>query len=114
MEISTLTTQERVELRDKLNKSLPGLEAVSLQHELSDLFSDAKDALQDAMADPGINTAPVINAVTALIKQMTVFQETLYSTERQKSFEEAIITTLKDFSPDLAEIVLDKFEENLQ
>ncbi len=95
MDISKLTTTDRIILRDKLNKSLPGLEAISLQHELTTLFSDAKDALEDAFSDPDVNTAPVINAVTALIKQMTVFQSELYSSERQKRFEEAVIEIVK-------------------
>ncbi len=113
VDIKSLSLPERVALRDQLNGSMPGLEAVSLNHEISELFSDAKEALTDALGDPDVNSAPIINAVTALIKQMTQLQAELYNSERQRLFEEAILEVIDGFSEEIKNILLEKFEEKL-
>ena len=74
------------------------LTELSLEEEILNNYNLAKQFLESILTDSEVapnQLAPVINAVTAILKDLVKMQTELYSAEREKRRESALIQVLK-------------------
>ena len=109
--IAELSHEEVVAVQVYLTGVLPPPDAdkVDLSVEIATQLRDSKLIMSEALANKFIpinQKTAAMNAVNRAIAALVSMQASMYNIERVKTFEEAVMTTLKDH-PDAAAIVSD-------
>jgi hypothetical protein len=100
--LATMTLAELLELRAAVDSHLPArsLSELDLEEEVLLQFARTKGLYDDVIKDdktPANQRAQVANSCTAILDQLIKMQKALYSAERVKAIEGALIRTLKEF-----------------
>lgn len=105
---------------ERLKQALPGPqqagESLDLQAELVAQFRAAKALFEKAQTNTDIplnQLAQVINSAAALLKQLSSTQAELFTAERFRASEQALIDVLKSF-PELQEPFLENYSQRLE
>ena len=89
---------------------------VPISEELHDHFERIKQMADAALADPdesAAGKAAAMNSVTAIIKNLTTMQESLFNSERISLLQDAIVEALEEESMELKDRVIKLLEEKL-
>lgn len=92
------------------------VENLDIAGELGGLYKSAKDLLDSVLTDSDVPTnqrAQVLNSVSALIQQIAKTRTDVYTAERLRKLEQALIRTLYDISPELKEQFMADYERAL-
>lgn len=92
------------------------VENLDIAGELGGLYKSAKDLLDSVLTDSDVPTnqrAQVLNSVSALIQQIAKTRTEVYTAERLRKLEQALIRTLYDISPELKEQFMADYERAL-
>jgi uncharacterized protein (DUF1697 family) len=94
-QIKNMSQKELLELRNKIDQTLgTEIKDFNLGEEMGLLFRQAQDLLAKVLPDPLVPSnqkAQVFNAVKAQIDRIVALREKIYSQERFKIFEGALI-----------------------
>lgn len=117
--IEHLSISDLLSLRARIDKKLPATELsdLNLEKETVIHFMTVKEVMNKAMDDedtPANQLAQLMNTCSASITQMAKIQLDLYSAERVKKIEQAVIETLKEAGDDFIEKFFDRYEELLE
>jgi uncharacterized protein (UPF0147 family) len=101
LNLTAFTLTELMQLRENINGRLPArkLAEIDLEEELVLQFQQAKELFNSVITDQNVPTnqrAQVANTCTALLEQLTKLQNTLYSSERVKAMELALVRAIRD------------------
>lgn len=108
---------ELITLKSRIEKRLPTLEDMDLKHELVLQFASTKELLADARDDkktPLNQKAQLVNSAAALLKQLAAAQVELYSAERFRAMEVALIDLLNDADDEDREYFMREYEKRLE
>lgn len=98
--ISHYDQGDLIKLRERITELLPSTSDLDLQQEIVLQFISAKKLFSDAQDDSDIalnQKAQILNSTAALLKQLKDSQVELYSAERNRLQERALITALQAF-----------------
>lgn len=115
--IDHYTLAELITLRDRINSLLPNADSLNLQQELILQFISAKELFKRAQLDdetPLNQVAQVINSTTAILKQLTDAQIKLYTAERNRALEQALIELLKESDPEACQEFMEEYTKRLE
>lgn len=108
-----------LELRGRIDARLPprSLAELDLEEEVLLQFARTKQLYDDVVIDKGTpanQKAQVANSCSAILAQLVKMQETIYSAERMKAIEGAVIRTLRAFPEDLQKRFFETYERALE
>jgi hypothetical protein len=104
-------------LRDRINEKLEDLSNINLEQELVGQFMSVKGLLSDAYSnndETSSQKASLINACSAILRDLAKTQTMIYNAERVKLLEQILIETLKEVGPEIATRFLELYEKNLE
>lgn len=108
MDIIDLTPQAEPEAVYDTRISVPDALARHFQ-----IVLDTRDKiLKDPEASESSKVA-ALNAATSIIKELSVMQEKVYSTEKLAILQQVIVDVLKDSSPALRDKVIEKLDQRV-
>ena len=116
VDLTVFSNSDLLTLRDQINEKLKDLGSIDLVTELVGQFTRTKAILEEIEDDHDVEPqkkAAIINACSSMLKQLTAAQKELYSTERVKKIERAIIVSIKDLPVKNRQRFLDEYEEAL-
>ena len=107
---------ELIELLKRVKARLPAtkLKDLDLEEELVLHFLDLKELMTVVLYDddtPANQKAQIANTCASLLQQMTKSQATLYSAERVKRMEVALLKSLHGMPQDILEDFLERYEK---
>lgn len=116
--LETLPLNELLELRARIDALLPArsLSDLDLEEEVLLQFARTKGLYDDVIKDigtPANQRAQVANSCTAILDQLIKMQKALYSAERVKALEGALIRTLKEVSEEVQARFFEIYERAL-
>ena len=117
IDLSQYTPAELTRLKGKVEARLPQPESLDLQAELIAQFQSAKALFVEAQQDrdtPVNQLASVCNTAAALLKQLAATQIDLYTAERNRCMEAALIDLLKEADPEDREAFLADYAARLE
>lgn len=103
-------------LQVDLPELLTDINQIDHKRELAMQYSLAKQAyalVQHDSETPLNQKAQALNTITNILASIVKLQDTVYSIERMKILEEALIESLQSF-PDLKQAFLDKYKQRLE
>lgn len=117
--IDHLQVPDLLALRSKIDHKLPAtaLKDLNLEEELVIQFLGAKTLRDSSVTDakiPANQKAQLMNTCASILSQMAKSQTELYSAERIKRMEMALIDTLRDLDEAVLEKFLIAYEELLE
>lgn len=89
---------------------------IDISKELSDHYALVKQASQDALDDEDSSSngkAAMLNAATAILKELSKIQQELYNSSLIAQLKASILEALEDSSPELKNRVLENLERRL-
>lgn len=118
-DLDGLTLIELLDLRNRINSRLPpsSLRDLNLEQELILQFMHARELLATASQSTSLKdnqTAQLVGACTALIKQIGDMQKSVYSSERMKRLESSLIEVLNAADHSLREKFVKLYEASLE
>jgi hypothetical protein len=117
--LAGMKLNEMLELRSEIDKRLPArnLADLDLEEELLLQFARVKELFQDVMKSkdtPANQQAQVANSCTTLLDKLVEMQLKLYSAERTKAIESAVIRTLKSMPEAVQKRFFEIYERALE
>lgn len=114
-----LPVHELVAIRDQVTGLLPplSLAEVNLEEEMMLQYHSTRSLQSDVIAEEGIpvnQRAQVVNAVASTLTKLSELQEKLYTSERIKAMERALIRVLKSLPEEAAASFLDQYKAELE
>lgn len=117
--IAGLDLNGLLELRGRIDERLPArsLADLDLEEEVLLQFARTKQLYDDVVASkdtPANQKAQVANSCSAILEQLVKMQGKIYSAERMKAIEGAIIRTLRSFPDDVQKRFFETYERALE
>lgn len=115
--IDHLDNHDLMILRDKIAEKTKKLPDINLEEELVGALLDTKKLLRDAYEDDNESSsqkASLINACSAIMRDLAKTQESIHNSERVKLLEVVLVETLIDYSPEISRKFLELYEKRLQ
>lgn len=118
----SMTAEDLVHYRDEiieaLKKKMPlTLQDLDLEQELLIQFSSVRALQTDIIEDeeiPPNQRAQVANSVSSILGQLVERQNTVYTSERFKRIEAALIRWLSSFPDDVARSMLESYSDTIR
>lgn len=116
LDLTALDVAALLKLRETIDQLLPALSLADLnmEKELVIQYLAIKAMLAKIADDPltpANQRAQVANSVTSILGDMTKMQNSLYSSERVKKLEAAMIKALESAPVEARQVFLDRYEE---
>ena len=93
------------------------LKSLNLDAELYNAYAKAKNYLADVQSDesvPANQIAQIYNTITTILKEIVKLQTELYSAERVKKLEAAMIQAIKLAPPESQQVFLEQYQTLLK
>jgi len=114
-DLKKFNVSELIELLRRVKRMLPStkLKDLDLEEELVLHFLNLKELMTDILYDedvPANQKAQIANSCASLLQQMTKSQAMIYSAERVKRMEGALLKALHGLPQDILESFIDRYE----
>lgn len=117
--IKLLNNRELVDLREEINRHLPGvgIKDLDMDRELVTQLTVMRELQVEVLSDeliPANQKAQVGNSVTTIIDKLLSMQVELYNAEQFKKLEQVLIRVLSEYDEEISEKFLTQYRKALE